>query len=127
MLLQMKHKRAASYPLLTVLILQFALSSLLCATAGYAANSITLCTSLGLKTVKIDAHGNPVQDDSQHASFDDQCFHCATGCTNAALTTPADVAPFRVKFTAAYHLPRLTLNARHLTRGPPPRAPPHTV
>lgn len=125
--MHIKQNRAATYPLLTVLILQFALSSLMCATVSYAADSITLCTSLGLKTVKIDADGNPIENDSQHAGFESHCFHCATGCTNAALIAPAQATPHRVSFTVSYSLPKQSLNSRHLTRGPPPRGPPHTV
>ena len=127
MLLHKKHKRAASYPLLTVLILQFTLSSLVCAAAGYAADSMTLCTSLGLKTVTIDANGNPVEDNSQHAGFESHCFHCATGCNTGAIITPVALAPFRAHHQLSYIRPKQTLHGQHLTRGPPPRAPPHTV
>lgn len=124
MTLAKTRKSALRYPLLSVLLIQLALTSLLCATSGYAANSIMLCTAYGLKTIQLDQNGDPIPRDSQQAEFHKQCFHCSTGCGGLALlaTEPQELITHPVITFIALAEP--LHKGRYLTRGPPPRAPP---
>jgi hypothetical protein len=117
-------KTAAKYPLLMVLILQLALTSLFCATAGYAANSIMICTPMGFKTIQLDENGDPTREKSQHAEFQKNCFHCSTGCAGVALLSEASFPLTGHSLITYTQAPQNQAIGIHHSRGPPTRAPP---
>ncbi len=120
-------KLGTRYSLLMVLIMQLAITSILCATSSYIANAnaITICTAFGLKTISLDENGEPVEQEQQkHEAFSKTCFHCASSCSMAALAPQSEYAIY-----AGLNLifrPTVTevLKTKLLAQGPPPRAPP---
>ncbi len=118
-------KLGTRYSLLMVLIMQLAITSILCATSSYIANAnaITICTAFGLKTISLDENGEPVEQE-QHEAFNKTCFHCASSCSMAALAPQSE----EVIYIGLNQIYRPTvvevLKTKLLAQGPPPRAPP---
>jgi hypothetical protein len=118
-------KLGTRYSLLMVLIMQLAITSILCATSSYIANAnaITICTAFGLKTISLDENGEPVEQE-QHEAFSKTCFHCASSCSMAALAPQSE----EVIYIGLNQIYRPTvvevLKTKLLAQGPPPRAPP---
>jgi hypothetical protein len=117
-------KSGGKYPLLAVLIFQLALTSLFCATSGYAANSIMLCTPFGFKTIQIDENGQKVPDNGSHAEFQKQCFHCSAGCGGLAILSDAPLSALNIQLATYSAAPQDQAFRSHRTRGPPSRGPP---
>lgn len=129
MTLHRKIRQTAAYPLLMTLILQFGITSLLCATSSYSANAMTICTSVGIKTITItyDENGNPVEQDSQSHAFNKNCFHCSSGCGSLAML-PSTTQEIRIAIAPAYQsLTKISVPDNYDSQGPPTRAPPHFV
>ncbi len=93
MIITRKIKRHTSYVAILTLIIQMGFASLICATSSNTANAntITICTSFGIKTVTIDEDGNLVEEEQQQAAFSHGCFHCTSGCNGGASLLTADL------------------------------------
>ena len=118
-------KISSRYALMMVLLLQFAITSILCTTSSYTANAnaITICTALGLKTITIDENGEPVEQE-QHDAFSSSCFHCTSGCSMAVMANQSDVSLYPFATRAYARWTTETLTTKLLSHGPPTRAPP---
>lgn len=116
-------KIGSHYSLLMVLILQLAFTSILCATSSYAANAITVCTALGLKTITLDENGEPVEQQS-HEAFSQTCFHCASSCSMTALVPQSEEVVFAGQNQIFRPSVTEVLKSKLLAQGPPPRGPP---
>jgi hypothetical protein len=110
-------KLCTRYSLLMVLILQLAITSILCATSSYSANAnaITICTALGLKTITLDENGEPTEQE-QHDNFSTTCFHCSSSCSMAIMADATEI----ILYPSATD----TLITKLTAHGPPSRAPP---
>lgn len=121
-----KRKNLASYPLLMVLILQLGITSLLCAVSSYQAeaSTLTICTSFGIKTITIDADGNPIEQNGEHSRFDATCFHCASGgCSVTALLTDQTELYYGRKIASAITTYKANFSNTEKSK-PPSRGPP---
>ncbi len=118
-------KLGTRYSLLMVLILQLAITSILCATSSYIANAnaITICTALGLKTISLDENGEPVEQ-QKHEAFSKTCFHCASSCSMAALVPQTEEAIYAGLNQIYRPTVAEVLKSKLLAQGPPTRAPP---
>lgn len=106
-----------------VLILQLAFTSILCATSSYAANAITVCTALGLKTITLDENGEPVEQQG-HEAFNQACFHCASSCSMTALVPQSEEVVYAGLNQIFRPSVSEVLKSKLLATGPPPRGPP---
>ncbi len=118
-------KLGTRYSLLMVLILQLAITSILCATSSYIANAnaISICTAFGLKTISLDENGEPVEQE-QHEAFSKTCFHCASSCSMAALAPQTEEAIYAGLNQIYRPTVAEVLKSKLLAQGPPTRAPP---
>ena len=118
-------KLCSRYSLLMVLILQLAITSILCATSSYSANAnaITICTALGLKTVTLDENGEPTEQE-QHDSFSTTCFHCSSGCSTTIIAELSEIILYPSATKAYVSWTTDTLITKLTAHGPPSRAPP---
>ncbi len=125
MLKQFRKKSGASYPILFALIMQMAITSLLCATSSYqaGAKSFMICTSFGIKTISLDENGEPVEN-TEHDKFGKNCFHCASGgCGVAYLKATGYDLPFMNR--TREQIPAQKSLVHHVTiERPASRAPP---
>lgn len=113
------------YSLLMVLILQLAITSILCATSSYTANAntTTICTALGLKTITLDENGEPIEQE-QHDSFSTTCFHCSSGCSTTVMAEVSEIILYPSATKAYVSWTTDTLITKLTAHGPPSRAPP---
>jgi len=118
-------KLCSRYSLLMVLILQLAITSILCATSSYSANAnaITICTALGLKTVTLDENGEPTEQE-QHDAFSTTCFHCSSGCSTTIIAELSEIILYPSATKAYVSWTTDTLITKLTAHGPPSRAPP---
>lgn len=118
-------KLCSRYSLLMVLILQLAITSILCATSSYTANAnaITICTALGLKTITLDENGEPTEQE-QHDAFSKTCFHCSSGCSKTIIANTTEIILYPSTTNAYARWTAETLIAKLASLGPPSRAPP---
>ncbi len=116
-------KTGTRYSLLMVLILQLAITSILCSTSSYAANAITICTALGLKTISLDENGEPTEQQG-HKAFSQTCFHCANSCSMTALLPQSEEAVYAGLNQIFRPSVTEVLKSKLLATGPPPRGPP---
>ena len=126
MLKFLRQKKQASYPILLALILQVAITGLLCAAAPYqaSAKSFMICSSFGIKTITLDENGNPVEN-ADHSKFAKSCFHCASGGCGVATLSNQDLPAIPPTLLVREMLPSklLPLSYAALKR-PATRAPP---
>lgn len=113
------------YSLLMVLILQLAITSILCATSSYtaSANTTTICTAMGLKTITLDENGEPTEQE-QRDHFSTSCFHCSSGCSTAVMAKASEIILYPSATKAYIRWTTDTLITKLTAHGPPSRAPP---
>lgn len=126
MLKHFRHNQATRYPVLFALLMQMAMTSLICAAAPYhaSAKALMICSSFGLKSIMLDEKGQPV-DQAEHENTAKTCFHCASGGCGVALLKGTDapllILPADTPQAPVIERPRITIKGR----APPSRAPPH--